>query len=246
MIRVICLLFGYVFGLIQTGYIVGRIKGIDIREHGSKNAGTTNILRTMGLKYALIVLFGDALKCIIAVLVGKAVLINYYPDIIALLLLYIAAGVILGHNFPFYMNFKGGKGIAATAGFIISLIWQFDYGYIIFFISLFIFFGTFFVTHYVSMGSILVYVGLIIEMIVVGNKNLLGFPGIIKSECLTEYYILVILLAALACERHKKNIKNLIAGTERKTYLKARPEIDVDKKYGDDDKKLSDDDLNPM
>jgi len=246
MIRVLCLLFGYIFGLFQTGYIVGRIKGIDIREHGSKNAGTTNILRTMGLKYAIIVLLGDALKCIVAILVGKAVLINFYPDIISLLLLYIAAGVILGHNFPFYMGFKGGKGIAATAGFIISLIWQFDYGYVVFLISLFVFFGTFFITHYVSLGSILVYVGLIIEMIVVGQKGLLAFPESIKSGMLTEYYILVFLLAVLACERHKKNIKNLLSGTERKTFLKARPEIDVDKKYEDDEKIMTDEELNPM
>lgn len=231
MIRLGCILFGYIFGLVQCGYIVGRLKGIDIREHGSKNAGTTNILRTMGLKYAVLVLLGDAFKCIAAVLIAKAVLSSVYSDIISLLLLYTAAGVILGHNFPFYMHFKGGKGIAATAGFIISLIWQFPNGYIIFLISLFVFFGTFFVTHYVSLGSILVYVGLFIEMIVAGQNGLLGFPESINKACLTEYYIVVFLLAILAFERHKKNIKNLLNGTERKTYLKGRPEIDVDNKY---------------
>lgn len=245
MIRLGCLLFGYLFGLIQTGYIVGKIKGIDIRQHGSKNAGTTNILRTMGLKYAVIVLFGDAFKCIAAVLLAKAVLAAYYPHILSLLLIYTAAGVILGHNFPFYMGFKGGKGIAATAGFIISLIWQFEYGYVIFLLGLVVFFGTFFITHYVSLGSIFVYVGLFIEMVVVGQNGLLGFPEEISKACQIEYYIVVFLLACLAFERHKTNIKNLIKGTERKTYLKGRPEIDVDKKYADD-KDVPEDKLNPM
>lgn len=242
MIRLLCLAIGYAFGLIQTGYIVGKMKGIDIREHGSKNAGTTNILRTMGLKYAVFVLLGDALKCIVAVLFAKALLMSKYPDLLPLLLLYTAAGVILGHNFPFYMNFKGGKGIAATAGFIISLIWQFDKGYIIFLVSLVVFFGTFFITHYVSLGSIFVYVGLCIEMFIVGQSGILGLNDIALRY---EYYILVLLLACLAFERHKNNIKNLIKGTERKTYLKGRPEIDVDKKFPDEERP-SNDKLNPM
>ena len=69
--RLICLAIGYVCGLFQTGYIVGKAKGIDIRQHGSGNAGTTNILRTMGAKYAGIVLLGDALKCGLAILITR-------------------------------------------------------------------------------------------------------------------------------------------------------------------------------
>ena len=230
MIRLGCLLFGYVFGLIQTGYIVGRAKGIDIRNHGSKNAGTTNILRTMGAKYALIVFLGDVLKCIVAVLVGKAILADKYPEMLTLLLLYIGAGVILGHNFPFYMNFKGGKGIAATGGFVISLCWQFPAGYILLILGLITFFGTFFLTHYVSLGSILVYVGLIIEVIVCGQMGLLGFPEDQMATINCEYYILMFLLAVMAWVKHKENIKRLLKGCERKTYLKSRPELDVDGK----------------
>ena len=71
--RIICLVIGYAFGLIQTGYLVGRAKGIDIRDYGSRNAGTTNVLRTMGKKYGVLVLLGDALKCIAAVLVIKLI-----------------------------------------------------------------------------------------------------------------------------------------------------------------------------
>lgn len=231
MIRLLCLVLGYAFGLIQTGYIVGRIKGIDIRQHGSKNAGTTNILRTMGLKYALMVFLGDVLKCIFAVIVTKLIFQNIYPDKIQLLMLYSATGVILGHNFPFYMNFKGGKGIAATAGLIISFIWQFPIGYQLFLLGWTIFWGTYFITHYVSLGSMLVYVGLIIEVILVGQKGYLGISPDTSQAILNEYYCVIIFLAIMAFSRHKENIKRLIKGEERKTYLKSKPEIDVDHKY---------------
>lgn len=233
MIRLLCLLFGYIFGLFQTGYIVSRLKGIDIRNHGSKNSGTTNILRTMGLKYALIVFAGDVLKCIFAVLIGKALLIDKYPEMLTLLLLYIGTGVILGHNFPFYMNFKGGKGIAATGGFVISLCWQFKYGYVLLILGLITFFGTFFITHYVSLGSILVYVGLIIEVYIFGQMGLLGFPPEMMDRLNKEYYAVILFLAIMAWVKHRENIKRLLQGCERKTYLKSRPEIDVDNMNND-------------
>ena len=241
MIRLLCVLFGYAFGLIQTGYIVGKIKGIDIRNHGSKNAGTTNILRTMGLKYALIVFLGDVLKCIAAILIGKAFLADRYPEILTLLLLYIAAGVILGHNFPFYLGFKGGKGIAATGGFVISFCWQFPAGWILLILGLATFFGTFFITHYVSLGSILVYVGLIIEVIIAGQMGLLN----LQAPATYEYYILMCLLAVMAWTKHRENIKRLLKGCERKTYLKGRPELDVDHK-NEGREAPSEDELNPM
>ncbi|MBD9156739.1 MAG: glycerol-3-phosphate acyltransferase, partial [Lachnospiraceae bacterium] len=93
MIRLACVAIGYVFGLFQTGYIYGELKGTDIRQHGSGNAGATNALRTLGWKAGLITLLGDCFKCVFAVLLG----------------MYAALGVILGHNFPFYLKFKGGK-----------------------------------------------------------------------------------------------------------------------------------------
>ena len=119
--RVICLLIGYVFGLFQTAYFYGKAKGIDIRKYGSGNAGTTNALRVLGTKAGLIVLAGDCLKCIIAVCITRALFSTGHPENIYLLCLYTGAGAVIGHNFPFYMGFKGGKGIAATAGLILSL-----------------------------------------------------------------------------------------------------------------------------
>ena len=107
MIRLICLLIGYVFGLFQTAFIYGKAHGIDIREKGSGNAGTTNTLRVFGTKAGLLVFAGDCLKCIFAVLLVRLFFGQSHGDIIYLLCLYTAAGAILGHNYPFYMGFRG-------------------------------------------------------------------------------------------------------------------------------------------
>ena len=101
MVRVICLLIGYVFGMVQTSFFYGKKKGIDIREHGSGNAGTTNTLRVLGSKAGIVVFAGDVLKCIIAVLLVRLTLGVKYPEMDYLLAVYTGAGVILGHNFPF-------------------------------------------------------------------------------------------------------------------------------------------------
>ena len=110
--------------IFQTSYIYGRTKGIDIREHGSGNAGTTNALRTLGKKAGAITLAGDCIKCILAVLTVRLIFGASHPELLKLLTVYAAAGTILGHNFPFYLGFRGGKGIAATAGLIISFDWR--------------------------------------------------------------------------------------------------------------------------
>ena len=227
--RLICLIMGYALGLIQTGYLVGKAKGIDIRDYGSKNAGTTNVLRTLGAKYGALVLFGDALKCIAAVLITKAAFASTHPDTVCLLMLYSAAGVILGHNFPFYMHFKGGKGIAATAGLAISYCFQIKHGWMFSVIGLAIFFGVFFITHYVSLGSIVGYLWVLICAVIMGELGEYGFAPDVNRAMLTEYYVIMLLLTAMAIYRHKENIKRLIAGNERKTYLKSKPEIEVNK-----------------
>ena len=223
MVRLICILIGYACGLIQTGYIVGKIKGVDIRKHGSKNAGTTNILRTMGLKYALIVFAGDVLKCGLAILIIHFLFKDSYPEMLPLLKVYAATGTILGHNFPFYLNFRGGKGIAATAGLIF-----FSFGPVMSVIGIVTFFAIFFITHYVSLGSICVYLGFVIEGLIFSRLGY--FAEAIATTYYAEFNIVIFLLACMAWWRHKDNITRLIAGNERKTYLKGKPEIDVDHK----------------
>ena len=207
--RVICLIIGYVFGMFQTAFIYGKLHGIDIREHGSGNAGTTNTLRVLGTKAGLIVLAGDIIKCILAIVISGAVFGDSHRDEIYLLKLYAAAGAILGHNFPFYLKFRGGKGIAATAGLILSF-------HIAFLpMGVIIFFGTFFLTHYVSLGSLLVYAGLMIEMVAAGQMGLFGA----SQAVLNEMYIVTAFLTILAYYKHRENIVRLIKGVERKTYL---------------------------
>ncbi len=213
--RIACLAIGYCLGLFQTSYFYGKMKGIDIRQYGSGNAGTTNTLRVLGTKAGLIVLLGDILKTILAVALASLLFGKSHPDTIYLLKLYAGMGAILGHNFPFYMNFKGGKGIAATAGLILSF-----HPYFIV-VGVILFFGAFFTTHYVSLGSLLVYAGFVIQMIYCGQTGL--FSGMTQAN-LIEMYIITIFLAAMAYYKHRENIKRLIKGEERKTYLKKKKE----------------------
>ena len=209
MIRFVCVIIGYIFGLFQTSYIYGKLHGIDIKEHGSGNAGTTNTLRVLGKKAGAIVLFGDIMKTGLAMVLVRILFKEKYADILPLLSLYAGAGAILGHDFPFYLHFKGGKGIACTAGLII-----FFHPYMIL-PEVITFFGTFFATHYVSLDSLLVNLVLIAEMIIFGQMGIFGM----EQAALNEMYIVTVLLAALAFWGHRANIDRLIHKTERKTYL---------------------------
>lgn len=208
--RIICLLIGYVFGLFQTAFFYGKAHGIDIRQYGSGNSGTTNALRVLGTKAGLIVFAGDCLKCIFAVVIVRLLFGASHPDTIYLLCLYTGAGAILGHNFPFYMGFKGGKGIAATAGMVLS----FHPYFIIMGVTLF--FGTFLTTHYVSLGSLLVYASIMIEMVICGQ---LGVFGALTQAQLNEMYAITAFLTIMAYWKHRQNIVRLLHGEERKTYL---------------------------
>ena len=206
--RIICIVLGYFFGLIEMGYILGKIKNIDIRDFGSGNSGTTNTMRVLGKKAGLITFFVDALKAVFCGLLVYALFHKSCENIMFVLLLYSGFGVILGHNFPFYMKFKGGKGIAASAGMITSLAiydWKFVVlGFFVFFISLYI-------TKYVSFSSLMLMGSLLIEMI-----GQLGMVHNLNPECRIEAYIITGLMTALAFIRHKDNIKRLAKGTERK------------------------------
>ncbi|MBD5451787.1 MAG: glycerol-3-phosphate 1-O-acyltransferase PlsY [Lachnospiraceae bacterium] len=209
MIRLICLLIGYVFGCFQTSYIYGRLHGIDIRNYGSGNAGTTNSLRVLGKKAGIIVLLCDMLKTGLAIIVVRLLFREEYSDILYLLAMYAAAGSVLGHNFPFYLKFKGGKGIACTAGLIV-----FFHPYLVLPQAV-SFLTIFFTTHYVSLGSLMTEVLLVAEMIIFGQLGVFGM----SQRALNELYLVTILLAALAFWGHRENIKRLLHKEERKTYL---------------------------
>ena len=212
--RLVCVLIGYVFGLFQTSYLYGRMKGIDIREHGSGNAGATNALRTLGKKAGAITFFGDCFKCVFAVIAVRLLFQNYgdpSENTGVLLGMYASMGVILGHNFPFYLGFKGGKGIAATAGLFVSL------DPVLMVIAALSFVLSVAVTKYVSLGSILVVIELLAGVLIYG---FLGKWGLTQPH-LYELYAITAFLTGLALYRHKKNIKGLLKGTERKLGQKA-------------------------
>lgn len=210
--RFICLVIGYLCGMFQTSYIYGRMHGIDIREHGSGNAGTTNALRILGKKAGIITLVGDCCKCIIAIAIARLLFGESCQDIIPLLSLYAAAGCILGHNFPAVLGFRGGKGIAASVGLVLA----FDIK--TFLICAVVFFFIFFTTHYVSLCSIMAYITFVLALIGFGQAGLFG----VDTACLYEMYAVAAGLAALAVYRHKANIDRLLHGKENKTYLKKK------------------------
>ena len=212
MVRVACLLIGYVCGLFQTAYIYGRINGIDIREYGSGNSGTTNALRVLGKKAGLIVFAGDILKILAAGFL-VTVLFNqgdFFGDRAALYKLYAGLGAVLGHNFPFYLNFKGGKGIAVTSGLILMMDWR------ITILCLIAFALTVGLTRYVSLGSLVITALFMISWIFLGQTGRLA----LTPAHLPESYVLVFLIVAMAYWRHRANIKRLIAGTESKIGIK--------------------------
>ena len=188
--------------------IYGRIKGVDIRKYGSGNAGTTNALRVLGKKAGLIVFLGDFLKGIIAcslthIILGQLGIGNAY-----MFVLYTGLGVVLGHNFPFYMQFKGGKGIAASGGMIVGL-W--DWRLVVILLAAFVI--SVVITRYVSVGSLTIMIGFFILYTVFAIHGDYNFTSNAK---MIEGIIMAGIIAGMAVIRHWQNIKRLIAGTENK------------------------------
>lgn len=210
--RLICLVIGYLFGaILQTGYWYGKFNHIDIRQYGSGNAGTTNVMRTLGKKAGFITYFVDAFKAVFAAVLIHFVWGNSHGNEM-LLFLYSGFGIVLGHNFPFYLGFKGGKGIAATSGVIISLILFPEHCWFFTLLGGATFFVVTFTSKYVSLGSLVGISLFFAAFLVFGAVGWLPLTGM----ALYEAYGLVFLITLLAFIRHSGNIKRLINGTERK------------------------------
>lgn len=205
MLRILLLIIGYFIGNIETGYIFGKIHKMDIRNYGSGNAGATNTLRVLGAKAGLVVFLGDFCKSLIPCLVVRFI----FRDNISLsyiYMLYIGLGVVLGHNFPFYLGFKGGKGVASTAGIIMALDIR------IAVVCLIVFIITVAITRYVSLGSIFVMI------ILIGMSHfLVKFSyGFGEGASPMEFRILTAAVGLLSIFMHRANIKRLLGGTENK------------------------------
>jgi len=200
---IICIILGYAFGCFQTGYFLGRKRyGVDVRDYGSHNSGTTNTIRVLGKKAGYIVFFGDALKAVFAIWLVRYLIFpgDAYRNILEMIT---GLGVVLGHNYPFYMNFKGGKGIAATGGVMFALHWPMAL------IAFIVFLIGFFVTRYVSVGSL-------------AMSAIFPFMILYFYHGDMRMFFLAIIFTALAWWRHRENIGRLINGTENKFEKKSR------------------------
>lgn len=188
---IVALLASYLIGSLSFGYLAGKfLRGIDIREFGSGNTGTTNIQRTLGTGPAIIVLLLDVGKGLAAVLVARALT---GAPIVQML-----AGVlaVLGHNWPLFHRFKGGRGIATSIGALLGLAWQ------VLLIAVAVGVTIIAVTRYVSLGSL---IGVILV------------PILMVAFAMPPAYILFgTVLAVFAVWRHRQNISRLLAGTENK------------------------------
>jgi len=196
---VLCALLAYLLGSIPTGFLVAHAKGVDIRAVGSGNIGATNVLRILGKPAGIFVLFVDALKGWVAVVLVTRLVLRAFglgSDAMTLEVCQIIAALcaILGHNYTCWLQFKGGKGIATSAGVLLALVpWALV-------IILTIFIIVFAVTRYVSLGSL-------------AASAALPFASWATHESLTKV-IVTGAMGALAIYKHRANIQRLLNGTE--------------------------------
>jgi len=222
MYRLVAILIGYAFGCLQTAFFVGKAHGIDIREHGSKNAGMTNVTRTVGKKWGAITFVVDIFKGIAAFIVATLVLggVNWLlpsicnDQVIAydcyeecthatrhiLPGMYAGLGTVLGHCFPFWLKFRGGKGVSSAIGLIImvdpliaGIVFAFGFAAVA-------------ATRYISLASLIITLFTPISML------FLGFN--------IEAIIVMTAVAAVIWILHHENIKRLLSGRERKFLAK--------------------------
>lgn len=200
MITVLLILIAYVLGSIPNALWVGKtFKNIDVREHGSKNTGSTNAARVLGPKLGVFTLILDILKGALPTYLGivlGANLLTRMTGIDKLDIIVIGMAAILGHTFSLFLKFKGGKAVATTLGVFLVLV---PYAILILLVVFFVIFG---LTKYVSLASIVSAVALPITVYLTTRHIPLTVLGIIIG-------LLVII-------RHKENIKRLINGTESK------------------------------
>ena len=210
--RLICFFIGYVFGNFPTGYMLGRLYGVDITKKGSGNVGTTNVLRNLGPKAGLLTMLGDFLKTFIPLFITSW-LFRGHPDMRYLLTVYTGFGAVMGHNFPVTLGFHGGKGVACTGAMII-------YSDPILLICCAIaFFFVLAVTRFVSVGSLLVaavYLAVNVGLVATGHQMGWGGNEPLAPMYHTEFYVLVFVVSAMIVFQHRSNIVRLMHGNENK------------------------------
>lgn len=200
-VSVLLIIVAYLLGSIPSAVWIGKkYYGIDIREHGSKNAGATNTLRVLGARAALPVFLIDVLKGFIAVSLSHLAGLSTENQVINLKIILVVAAV-LGHIFPVFAGFRGGKGVATLAGSILAVYPP----------AVLLCLATFalilIVTHYVSLGSM------------IAGAMFPVYTVFVYGQTYMPLVIFGCIIAVLLIVTHRKNIKRLIAGTESKTYI---------------------------
>lgn len=217
---IVIAMVGYLIGSVNLSIILSKLMGKgDIREQGSGNAGTTNTLRVLGKGPAALVLIFDICKAVIAILLAKGIFaisgVEMFttPGDTATLnvtyelgILLAALGAILGHNYPIYYGFKGGKGIATSLGALLMIEWQIGLVCLVFALVLMI------SSRMVSLGSICAAILYPVLVWIMGST----FGTSFKARMI--YTIFAVLVAALAIYRHRTNITRLLNGTENKLW----------------------------
>lgn len=184
---------GYLLGSINTSLVVGRFYGVDVRKHGSGNAGMTNVLRTLGKGAALLVLAGDVLKGVLSCIIG----LQLAGDIGVIIGGTLA---VFGHNWPVYFGFKGGKGALTSIAAVFMMDWRIGL------IILAVFLVLVALTRYVSLGSI-IGAAVFPLLALVFNKS-------------TVFIVFALILGLLAIARHHSNISRILKGEESRLGLK--------------------------
>jgi acyl phosphate:glycerol-3-phosphate acyltransferase len=199
-----CLLIvvlSYLIGSIPWGYVFARAKGIDIRQQGSGNIGAANVHRIMGRKWGYLVFLCDFFKGFLSVKLGSLIAAYFLVNVTVGSVI---AGIacVLGHDYPIWLGFKGGKGIATLAGTVLSL-----FPFLVFVLFGVVWIAVFFIGRYTSLASISAVVALPIAVSLIIAKTESDFPLLVGFS---------VLMAALAIWRHRANIVRLLNGTENR------------------------------
>ncbi len=212
-VYIIMALIAYAIGSVNFSVIISRkMAGFDVREKGSGNAGSTNVLRTVGKKAAIITLVCDILKGVVSILIALLVSKIAKESSAALLVEIAALAVVIGHTYPIFFEFRGGKGVATSLGIILLINWKIGLICLIFALALMA------ITRMVSLGSISAAILFAVLTIFVRDS----YVGGIKFDF--SFIIFGILLAAIVIFNHRTNLKRIIAGTENKLNFKKKEE----------------------
>ncbi len=209
-VYIIMAIIAYCIGSVNFSVIFSKkFAGFDVREKGSGNAGTTNMLRSVGKKAAAITLVCDILKGVVAI--GIAILLGNIPDVNKELLVQVAGvAVILGHTFPVFFGFKGGKGVATSLGVLLLSNWQIGLICLVFALVLMI------LTRMVSVGSCAAAVLFPILTLFINEH----YTVLTEGKSGNVYFIYSVILAVIVLFNHRSNIKRILNGTENKVSFK--------------------------